>query len=134
MSTTSLFDDQGVANDVQEREIDITPRTNESSSFPTTTKDGNDGTQKKEKSVSPAGGPRKVHHVTVCMVPPPEAHKVWEIVTKMRKQLKDPGYYRWPPHANLLYPFFEFESSKNGADEVLLDELLQKLHAATQQF
>lgn len=78
--------------------------------------------------------PRKVHHVTVCMVPPPEAKYVWDTVSKMRKQLKDPGFYRWPPHANLLYPFFEFNYNKEGTEEALVDEILETLHSATKQF
>ena len=69
----------------------------------------------------------KVHHVTVCMVPPPEAEKVWKTVGDMRKQLKDPGYYRWPPHANLLYPFLEVHNSEH------LPEILAQLQSAASQ-
>lgn len=47
----------------------------------------------------------KHHHLTVCMVPPTSSRDVWENLTRARKELRDPGYFRWPPHANLLYPF-----------------------------
>jgi 2'-5' RNA ligase len=51
--------------------------------------------------------PRKYHHMTVCLVPPESATLVWERVTQLRVDLRDPGLYRWPPHANLLYPFVD---------------------------
>jgi 2'-5' RNA ligase len=49
----------------------------------------------------------KFHHFTVCMVPPEESHAAWELLTKARADLRDPGLFRWPPHANLLYPFLD---------------------------
>ena len=55
--------------------------------------------------ILPAEQWRKVHHVSVCIVPPTE---VWENITRCRRELLDPGFYRWPPHINLLYPFFDF--------------------------
>jgi 2'-5' RNA ligase superfamily len=47
------------------------------------------------------------HDWTVCMVPPPSSTTriVWDALNQARQQLADPGFYRWPPHANLLYPF-----------------------------
>lgn len=48
---------------------------------------------------------RKSHCMTICLVPPPSATKVWERLTAIRGECKDPGFYRWPPHANILYPF-----------------------------
>ena len=52
--------------------------------------------------------PKLSHCNTICMVPPPKhASKAWEALTKARTQLRDPGLYRWPPHANLLYPFID---------------------------
>jgi 2'-5' RNA ligase superfamily len=53
---------------------------------------------------------KKYHHLTVCMVPPESSVLVWETITKCRTELKDPGLYRWPPHANLLYPFIDLQS------------------------
>ena len=60
---------------------------------------------------------RKDHTLTVCMVPPPDAEHVWDVVSQMRKELKDPGYYRWPPHANLLYPFLVWKDKKTKKKE-----------------
>lgn len=34
----------------------------------------------------------KVHFSTVCMVPPDSALEVWEQLTKVRMQLRDPAY------------------------------------------
>ena len=53
--------------------------------------------------------PKKYHHLSVCMVPPESSVEVWEAITKCRIQFKDPGLYRWPPHANLLYPFIDVQ-------------------------
>jgi 2'-5' RNA ligase len=73
-----------------------------------------------EQSKSPAPSaaqaalpePRKSHCTTVCAVPPPSATVAWEALTRARLELQDPGFYRWPPHANLLYPFLELKSMK----------------------
>ena len=56
------------------------------------------------------------------MVPPPSAMQAWEELTAIRKQYKDPGFYRWPPHANILYPFIEpkyDEKSEESKDDQL---------------
>ena len=37
---------------------------------------------------------KKVHTVTVCVVPPPDSVQTWEIIQKFRAELKDPGFYR----------------------------------------
>ncbi|KAL7511864.1 hypothetical protein ACHAXN_008882 [Cyclotella atomus] len=50
---------------------------------------------------------QKSHCWTICMVPPPTAKSAWSQLTDARRVCKDPGFYRWPPHANLLYPFIE---------------------------
>ncbi|KAG7350505.1 2'-5' RNA ligase superfamily-domain containing protein [Nitzschia inconspicua] len=78
--------------------------------------------------------PKKLHTVTVCMVPPPENVHVWETVSQLRHQLRDPGFFRWPPHVNLLYPFLQLdrEASWEGKDsEWTLDDIVQRLEAAT---
>jgi 2'-5' RNA ligase len=74
----------------------------------------------------------KVHHVTVCMVPPLEAEFVWTTVMDMRQQLKDPGFYRWPPHANLLYPFLEIKQTHDEENDTTTSmyDLLNKLQTA----
>jgi hypothetical protein len=62
---------------------------------------------------------RKYHHLTVCVVPPEASEIVWDTITKCRTQLCDPGLFRWPPHANLLYPFLDIRpgtSTVNGDD------------------
>ena len=50
---------------------------------------------------------QKSHCMTICMVPPPSAKEAWVQLSAARRACKDPGFYRWPPHANLLYPFVE---------------------------
>ena len=59
---------------------------------------------------------RKSHCYTICMVPPPSATQAWEELTAIRKQCKDPGFYRWPPHANILYPFLEPKYDKESEE------------------
>lgn len=72
----------------------------------------------------------KVHFMTVCMVPPSQYENVWEALTKARVQLKDPGFFRWPPHANLLYPFLNVKPiDKDFID----DEKLQQLSLAVKK-
>jgi 2'-5' RNA ligase len=51
---------------------------------------------------------KKFHHISVCMVPP-----IHDNITKARRELRDPGLFRWPPHANLLYPFVSIDSSED---------------------
>ncbi|KAL7533807.1 hypothetical protein ACHAWF_004627 [Thalassiosira exigua] len=50
---------------------------------------------------------RKSHCMTICLVPPPSQTKAWEQLTEVRKECRDPGFFRWPPHSNILYPFLE---------------------------
>lgn len=78
--------------------------------------------------------PGKVHHVTIAMVPPPEnAQSVWRIVNDMRRQMKDPGFFRWPPHANLMYPFLNIPPQHAAEQGTIFEETLEKLHSATRQ-
>lgn len=49
----------------------------------------------------------------------------------MRKQLKDPGFFRWPPHSNLMYPFLDV--SPKETDNAKVEEILEQLRSATQQ-
>ena len=53
--------------------------------------------------------PKKLHTMTVCMVPESRHENVWQAITRARTELRDPGLYRWPPHANILYPFFDIQ-------------------------
>lgn len=59
----------------------------------------------KDRVPTPNSRSTKFHHWTVCMVPPEQSSHTWQSLSKARTQLQDPGLYRWPPHANLLYPF-----------------------------
>jgi 2'-5' RNA ligase len=69
------------------------------------------------------------------MVPPHENEYVWEQVSAMRRILQDPGFYRWPPHANLLYPFLELGTLKKDPEsrQTNLQEIVTKLQNATSQ-
>ena len=88
---------------------------------------------------------KRSHAVTVCIVPPPpparrkndekdvlqqQRRKVWDTVSSMRQRMKDPGYYRWPPHINLLYPFvqldIELDSSSSKQHEKYQDDQEQQ--------
>ena len=78
----------------------------------------------------------KVHTVTVCVVPPPENIHVWQTLSQIRRELKDPGYYRWPPHVNLLYPFVElphlyYDADADGKSDRALTDIVEKLESAT---
>jgi 2'-5' RNA ligase superfamily len=85
-------------------------------------------------------GEKKFHHLTVCIVPPESHVEVWEMVTKCRTELRDPGLFRWPPHANLLYPFLDIRPSRKEDDDVDNDdrptvnpEIIEGLIAACRQ-
>lgn len=54
--------------------------------------------------------PRKDYAATVCIVPHESDVLAWERVGQARRELKDPGLFRWPPHINLLYPFVSFDA------------------------
>jgi 2'-5' RNA ligase superfamily len=89
------------------------------------------------------------HDWTVCMVPPPSstdsARSVWDALTQARQQLQDPGFYRWPPHVNLLYPFLNCYSSCNNENnthdistttcqaDVINHDILKSLQVACRQ-
>ena len=62
---------------------------------------------------------RQSHCITICIVPPPSATKVWDQLTAVRRECRDPGFYRWPPHANIVYPFLEpiYDDSESEDDQ-----------------
>lgn len=74
---------------------------------------------------------RKSHCMTICLVPPPEATKAWEQLTDVRRQCKDPGFFRWPPHSNILYPFLEPVFDEDG--ELSKDDQQKEFRAAVAQ-
>ena len=84
-------------NDASERELSQTNSSDETN----------------EKKM-PQSMPQKQHTITVCIVPPPSATKAWSDITKARSMLRNPGLYRWPPHANMLYPFIDIKHDLKG--------------------
>ena len=60
-----------------------------------------------------------MHHTTVAVVPPDAS---WEHIQAARMLVRDKGLWRWPPHANLLYPFVAPRRFR-GAAPVLLEAL-----------
>lgn len=50
---------------------------------------------------------RAVYHTALAIVPPSAATACWDQVQDTRRTLRDKGFYRWPPHVNLVYPFVE---------------------------
>ena len=78
---------------------------------------------------------QKTHTMTVCMVPPESAHQVWHILQQTRTLLKDPGLYRWPPHVNLLYPFYNINLNQGMMEEYTCSlNILQRLQTVAQSF
>lgn len=77
---------------------------------------------------------RKLSTLTICLVPPPTAQYVWELLTQARTQFKDPGLFRWPPHVNLLYPFVDMEiASDTDGLTILNDDIVGRLESAVQR-
>jgi 2'-5' RNA ligase len=93
--------------------------------------------KKKEENSRQESSPlpiKKIHSVTVCLVPPPKYQEVWKTVSGMRLELKDPGFYRWPPHANLLYPFLDLgKREKEEATNQKIQGIVTQLQSATAQ-
>jgi len=75
---------------------------------------------------------QKSHCMTICMVPPSTAKSAWSRLTAVRKACRDPGFYRWPPHVNLLYPFLEPIFNIEGALERA--SVVEKKHEIRNQF
>ena len=73
--------------------------------------------------------PAKTYTSAVCMVPPESNTQLWNILTKARTEVKDPGLYRWAPHVNLLYPFVDIWSM----DQTNATSILSKLREATKK-
>jgi len=66
------------------------------------------------------------------MVPPPQYTSVWEAVTRLRTEQKDPGLFRWPPHVNLLYPFLDVKITDEHEGSIHQEKLML-LAQATEQ-
>lgn len=67
-----------------------------------------------------------VHESAVAIVPPEE---IWEQIQRARMEAQDAGMFRWPPHMNILYPFFEVDKFKYAAP--LLAEATAKFEPFT---
>ena len=67
-----------------------------------------------------------VHHSTLAIVPPSRDESIWLQLQSIRYSLGDKGYFRWPPHVNVVYPFLAPESY----DEYLpsLEQEISTLH------
>ena len=75
----------------------------------------------------------KIHTLTVCIVPPPSNMEVWQTLSQMRELLQDPGFFRWPPHINLLYPFINYETEACQENGLSLEETVDLLCEVTKQ-
>lgn len=93
--------------------------------------------EEQQESKTSTSMPTLYHHFTVCLVPPPDGGKknsseeeevVWDTITEFRRQLRDPGFYRWPPHANLLYPFVDPYVPQQDANKKHREEPQQQLN------
>ncbi|GLC64635.1 hypothetical protein PLESTF_000187200 [Pleodorina starrii] len=62
------------------------------------------------KAAMTAGAPLKVHTTAVAVVPPVS---VWRHIQAIRC-FRDKSFVCWPPHINLLYPFFPDEDREAG--------------------
>lgn len=49
----------------------------------------------------------RVYHTALAIVPPNQDVTCWRRLQEIRHRLQDKGYYRWPPHINLFYPFLD---------------------------
>jgi 2'-5' RNA ligase len=49
----------------------------------------------------------RVYHTALAIVPPNEDAASWIRLQEIRYRLQDKGYFRWPPHINLCYPFID---------------------------
>lgn len=49
----------------------------------------------------------RVYHTALAIVPPNCDNICWSKLQEIRYRLHDKGYFRWPPHINLIYPFVD---------------------------
>mmetsp|Transcript_1769 Transcript_1769/g.3332 ORF Transcript_1769/g.3332 Transcript_1769/m.3332 type:complete len:318 (-) Transcript_1769:141-1094(-) len=50
---------------------------------------------------------KRVHHTALAIVPPVDDIDCWTRLNDLRCRCRDKGFYRWPPHINLVYPFID---------------------------
>ena len=70
-----------------------------------------------DADTEPLDGCPLMHHTTVALIPPDEA---WPPIQEARKLVRDKGLWRWPPHANLLYPFVAPRLFRAAAERLAL--------------
>lgn len=58
---------------------------------------------------------RAVFHTALAIVPPSSATRCWSELQRVRADLRDKGFYRWPPHVNLVYPFVDTDRFEEAA-------------------
>jgi 2'-5' RNA ligase len=49
----------------------------------------------------------RVYHTALAIVPANHDVTCWHRLQEIRHRLQDKGFYRWPPHINLFYPFID---------------------------
>jgi hypothetical protein len=67
----------------------------------------------------------KVPKSAICLVPP---RRVWQQIQEIRC-FKDKSFVRWPPHVNLLYPFYEDQGDTFARAAKRCSEALQGFSA-----
>jgi 2'-5' RNA ligase len=60
---------------------------------------------------------RSISHRSALVVLPTYNH--WSLIDSFREQY-DPSFHRWPPHINVLWPFFDLSDSQDDEENILL--------------
>lgn len=61
--------------------------------------------------------PRTISHRSALVILPTKDR--WDLIEPFRQQF-DPSFNRWPPHFNLLWPFYDLTDSLNDEETILL--------------
>jgi hypothetical protein len=60
---------------------------------------------------------RSISHRSALVVLPTSSQ--WPLIERYREQY-DPSFNRWPPHINLLWPFFDLNDNQDDEESILL--------------
>ncbi|UJR14808.1 hypothetical protein I4U23_001795 [Adineta vaga] len=60
---------------------------------------------------------RSISHRSALVILPSTDH--WSMIDNYRQQY-DPSYNRWPPHVNVLWPFFDLNGCEDDEENILL--------------
>jgi len=60
---------------------------------------------------------RSISHRSALVILPTTNH--WPLIDSYREQY-DPSFNRWPPHFNLLWPFFDLNNCEDDEENILL--------------